>query len=135
MDRVVAPETSSAGIPWPGLERFGSIDADTKSESLDQLDGPDELVPEPATPSSTLIGRPDIDTAMLDALGHAMGHDHGFPGPGWVSPDRGRLGGGRQADRDDSAPASSLAVRSDIDMAMLDALRHAFGSDGKSPDA
>ena len=136
MDRVVAPETSSVEIAWPGPERLdGSNDADTNSESLHQLDGPDELVPEPATPSPTLIGRPDIDTAMLDALRHALGSDHGFPGPGWVSTNRGQLGATRQAVRNNSTSASSFSARSDIDIAMLDALRHAFVSDAQSPDA
>ena len=137
MDRVAAPEIPSAEIPWPNSERFdGSNDVEAVSGSIHQLERSRELAPGTATASPTLIGRPDIDTAVLDALRHASGSDHGFPGPGWVSPDRdGRGVVCQSAGQGDSTSGSALSRRSDIESAMLDALRRAIVSDPESPVA
>jgi hypothetical protein len=85
----------------------------------------------------TLIGRPDIDTAVLDALRDVMGSDDGAGTPAWPMTGRDQIGVAyRSADQDDSTcGASRLAGRSDIDTAMLDALRHAIVSDTWSRDA
>jgi hypothetical protein len=153
MDRASAPETVTSEIAWIDSERFdGSGNLETLKAPPYQVDRStasnpglelilDEGCPEPATESSTLIGRPDIDTAMLDALRHATVSDHGFPGPGWVAPDRSRFERGQSAvvpqipHRGDSTkePAPP-ASRPDIDTAMLDALRHAIESDPRFRD-
>ncbi len=163
MDRVSAPETVTSAIPWINSEIFGGADSleaiNGSSYQLDPTTAPTSVLepilddgrPEAATESSSLIGRPDIDTAMLDALRHATVSDHGFPGPGWVAPDQSQLERGqfergqiergqfevvRQAPHHGDSTSGPVppARRSDIDDAMLDALRHAIVSDPRFPD-
>jgi hypothetical protein len=148
MGRLTAPESLSAEIPGLNSERFdGSNNLASDNGPSYQLDPSSALVPGPepvandgcqemATESPTLIGRPDIDEAMLDALRHATVSDHGFPGPGWVAPDRGQLEVVRQTTRHGGSMSgpSPLVRRPDIDEAMLDALRNAIVSDPRFPD-
>lgn len=135
MDRVTAPENHSAEIPWLDSQRFDGSN-DGEGGSPNELDAFSGLVPETATASTTPIGRSDIDTAVLHALSHALSSDRGFPEPGWVSPDRdGRGIVCHSEDRGDSTPGSSPTTRSDIDVAVLEALRRAIVSDPLSWDA
>lgn len=153
MDRVSAPETVASDFPWIDAEAF---DGSNNVEAVDgrpyQLDPATASIPglEPMledgcpqteTESSTLIGRRDIDTAMLDALRHATVSDHGLSGPGWVAPDRSQFERGqlevvRQTPHhgESTSGTAPLAKRSDIDEAMLDTLRHAIVSDPRSLD-
>ena len=149
MDRATAPTTSSPEIPWAASQVLdGSNSVGTVSGSPHQLQGPSELVDgcesiqdggcsEVGLESPTLIGRPDIDTAMLDALRDVMGSDDGSGSRAWARTDRDQIGVAyRSAEQGDSMCGSSpLASRSDIDTAMLDALRHAIASDTWSRDA
>jgi hypothetical protein len=149
MDRVTAPSASSAEMARTSSAALnGSNNAGTVSASRHQLHEPNEFVDrsefmgdgacsEVRFESPTLIGRPDIDTAMLDALRDVMGSDDGAGTPEWARTDRDRIGVAyRSTGQDDSAcGASPLVRRSDIDTAMLDALRHAIVSDTWSRDA
>lgn len=148
MDRVTASKASSAEIPHVSSEEFdGSNSAETASPARHQLGGPSEVVDrsgsieddrhsEIALESPTLVGRPDIDTAMLDALRDVVGSDHGSGAPAWARTDRDQIAvvyGPTNLGH--STCTSSPPSRADIDSAMLDALRHAIGSDTWSRDA
>jgi hypothetical protein len=157
MDRVSAPETVAFEIAWTDSESFdGSNNLDAIDEPFSQLDPATASLPglepiledrcEETAESSALTGRPDIDSAMLDALRHATFSDHGFPGPGWVAPHRSQCERGqgegiqlevvRNTPRggDATSEPAPPARRPDVDEAMLDALRHAIVSDPRSID-
>ena len=107
MDRVRAPHTITRESVWIDRERFDRAnDHERARHDGFQETGTDEL---------SLIGRPDIDTAVRDALGHAVVADHGFRG-------------------DSTGEPGPLARRPDIDAAMLDALRHAIVPGPRFPD-
>ena len=140
------------GLPSPGddlnelpeadganLNRFTSVGATDQSflendtttyvASLSLL--PDGDVTQGRAPEpKALTGRADIDSAMVEALKSAMASEHGPSGPGWETPNRDQFG---DAHRSIDLGVSrwgppEFAGRCDIDLAMLDALRHAMGA-------
>ncbi|HVA04952.1 MAG TPA: hypothetical protein VMU64_14540 [Acidimicrobiales bacterium] len=74
---------------------------------------------------------------MVEALKCAMASEHGSSGPGWATPDRGQLGDARRSIELGVSMwgPPELTQRCDIDLAVLDALRHAMGSGSEVPGA
>jgi hypothetical protein len=86
----------------------------------------------PSTPERvTLTGRPDIDTAVLLALQHAMPGDPSLPVPrqAEVGQDQPAMGDPAFIEDATNREPSALDGRSDIDSAMLVALQQAMPGD------
>lgn len=149
MGRPLSPGDDCSEFPdvdGTNLNRFNIVratdqsflgdDAETQVTPFSLLaDGDDTQVR--STVPKALTGRADIDSAMVEALKSAMASDHGPSGPGWETPNRDQFGGARRSiDLGVSTwGPPELARRCDIDLAMLDALRHAMGAGPEVPDA
>lgn len=124
MGQVPSPDEG-----FPGL--WECADAGLESPPPD-----DHVIPEPLIELRALLGRRDIDSAMVDALRHAMDSDHGLASPAWVVPLPEQLGENHQADGGGATlEPRELSRRCDIDSAMVEALRHAMVGDRSPPRA
>ncbi len=97
-----------------------------------------------STEATPFTGRPEIDTAMVDALSRAMVVHPGSPVRGHPPQDRNPLRVGEDqltvGDQSGGEGASmgrapTCAGRPDIDTAMVEALRRARVNDPRAPDA
>jgi hypothetical protein len=124
MDPVPSPDEG-----FPGLWERADVGPEAVSPD-------DQVIPEPLTEVRAILGRRDIDSAMVDALRHAMDSDHGLAAPAWVVPLPEQPAENHRGDGGDSMPEPrALSGRCDIDSAMVEALRHAMVGDRSSPRA
>jgi hypothetical protein len=136
-DRVSFNDFKIVEVTDDCFRQFGQARGFTARADLDDVEGVGSDGPTLPAQSPTLEGRPDIDTAMVDALRHAMVSDHGPAARMWETPDTTFF--------DDAGRAPDLGVltggaatpprRCDIDTAMVEALRSARASDREAPDA
>jgi hypothetical protein len=148
---IKSSETLTAGPVWPPrgkgdfMDRLSSPSddcnrapesngADLTGYSIDGSYGPSFVQWDQ---TSELTGRTDIDSAMVEALRCALAVDRGPPGSGWEASEQDQLGDVRRsADlRALTTGPPDLARRFDIDLAVLDALRHAMGPEPEVPGA
>lgn len=135
--------------PQPELVRFNdSYVADVMDQLFLQLGQTCHVVHHPAltgddgsrpfmTDHSTLVGRDDITSAMVEALRQARASDRSAAAPGLTAPHPDQLGEIRRSG-DQGAPTwKSLepSTRGTIDSAMVAALRQAHVTDPRPPDA
>jgi hypothetical protein len=136
-------------VSGPELVRFNdSYVADVMDELFFQLGRACHVVHHPVLPGdddsgpivtdhSTLVGRDDITSAMVDALRQARASDRSAAAPGLTAPHPDQLGVIRRSG-DEGAPSwKSLepSTRGTIDTAMVAALRQAHVTDPRVPDA
>jgi hypothetical protein len=149
VDRQPAPSDDGNEAPESNRPDFNGYNIDgVYGESFVQWDRTSVLTARPrftwgeanqvvAAEPKSLTGRTDIDTAMVEALRSALASDPGPPGPAWAASEQDQLGDVRRSA--DLVALTwgppELARRCDIDLAMLDALRHAMGPDPEVPGA
>jgi hypothetical protein len=136
-------------VPRPELVRFNdSYVADVMDELFFQLGQACHVVHHPVLPGddavqvfvtddSTLSGRDDITSAMVEALRQARATDRGAKAPGLAVADPDQLGVIRRSGNEGAPTWKSLepSTRGTIDTAMVAALRQAHVTDPRSPDA
>ena len=137
------------GVTRPEVVRFNdSYVADVMDQLFLELGQACHVVHHPAPPGddgsrpfvtdhSTLVGRDDITSAMVDALRQARACDRSAAAPGLAAPHPDQLGVIRRSGDEGPRSWKSLesSTRGTIDTAMVAALRQAHVRDPRASDA